>query len=376
MYKNKSEYSNKLIAILLPSLGGGGTEKVCIELARSFKKMGYSVEFIVVHKYDNKDYFHYQANLEFTIYKLDLNRFRSVPFLLRKYLLNRKPAALIASMWPLTTAAVLGRFLSGSKTRLLLIEHGVLSIQYAKLGILHKFLLRVSMVATYRFADAIVGVSLGVSKDVASLSNLLPGRVRTIYNPIKLAIFPLKNEFEAIEKLWDCPRGGRILTVGSLKDIKNHSLLLRAFKKIAKPSLKLMILGVGKNEKKLRNLANDLNITNSIIFAGFHLNTSLFYSTADLFVLTSDSEGFGNVIVEALSFGVSVVSTDCPFGPSEILQNGLLGKLTPVGDEEKLSEAMIEVLLNPFDKKMLMKRSLDFEPQLIAQQYLNLLGFK
>ena len=143
---------------------------------------------------------------------------------------------------------------------------------------------------------------------------------------------------------------------------------------LARPDARLVLLGQGQNEAMLRALADELGIADRVIFAGFHPDPSPFYATADLFVLSSDYEGFGNVIVEALSFGLPVVSTDCPSGPAEILGNGRWGRLVPVGDAAALAGAMREALASPVDREALKRRAADFSPEIAARKYLDLLG--
>jgi len=168
--------------------------------------------------------------------------------------------------------------------------------------------------------------------------------------------------------------GPRILTVGNLKPVKNHPLLLRAFAALGRPEARLMLLGQGRNEAALRALADSLGIGDRVIFAGFHPDPAPFYATADLFVLSSDHEGFGNVIVEALSCGLPVVSTDCPSGPAEILENGRFGRLVPVGDAGALTAAIDLALSAPVDKAAQKVRADVFAPEIAARKYLDLLG--
>ena len=123
----------------------------------------------------------------------------------------------------------------------------------------------------------------------------------------------------------------------------------------------------------LRALARDLDVTDRVIFAGFQLDPTPFYETADLFVLSSNYEGFGNVIVEALSCGTPVVSTDCPSGPAEILENGRWGRLSPVGDTDALAKAMRASLEDDHDTAALKRRAADFAPEIAARKYLDLL---
>lgn len=230
------------------------------------------------------------------------------------------------------------------------------------------------MSATYRMADCVAGVSDGVARDIERLAGLSQGSVAVLHNPIPQRAIPKGHAGAEAEALWNGQRGERILTVGSLKDAKNHPLLLHAFAQSSRPTSTLMFLGQGQNEPMLRALAADLGVADRVIFAGFHADPSPFYATADLFVLSSDYEGFGNVIVEALSFGLPVVSTNCPSGPAEILENGRWGRLTPVGDAEALARAMDEALSTPVDREALKRRAADFSPEIAARKYLDLLG--
>jgi glycosyltransferase involved in cell wall biosynthesis len=255
----------------------------------------------------------------------------------------------------------------------MLVEHSVLSREYASWGRLHRAMMATSIAATYRIADVVVAVSKGSAIDTGRLAAMTHDRIKAVYNPIRQRPMPERNETRPIEKLWNCPPGQRILTVGSLKYEKNHPLLLRAFALLTHPDARLMLLGQGKGEAILRNLAAELGIADRVIFSGFHPDPSPFYATADLFVLSSDYEGFGNVIVEALSFGLPVVSTDCPSGPAEILENGRFGMLVPVGNAEKLSEGIERALQSSHDTDTLISRAADFSPSIAAQSYLDLL---
>jgi len=230
------------------------------------------------------------------------------------------------------------------------------------------------MAATYRFADCVAAVSEGAAKDNAQLSALPEDHVSVLHNPIPSRPFLASEACEQANSLWNCTKGERLLTVGSLKAQKNHSNLLRAFALLPRPDARLMLLGQGDNATALRALAEELGIAERVIFAGFHVDPSPFYATADRFILSSDNEGFGNVLVEALSFGLPVVSTDCPFGPAEILENGRWGRLVPVGDVGALARAMDESLAVSHDRNALKRRAADFAPEIAARKYLDLMG--
>ncbi|MBT6045933.1 MAG: glycosyltransferase, partial [Candidatus Scalindua sp.] len=106
------------------------------------------------------------------------------------------------------------------------------------------------------------------------------------------------------------------------------------------------------------------------VLPGFVTDPYPWFRSADLFVLSSRWEGFGNVIVEALECGVPVVSTNCLSGPAEILENGRYGKLVPVQDVEALADAIVNSLAGPHDREPLIRRAQDFSVRKISDQYL------
>lgn len=359
------------IALLLPDLRGGGVERIRIELAREFVRLGHPVEFVLMRADGD---FLSEAQAEFSVIDLQAPRARQVVPALARYLRQARPTALLAAMWPLTVLAPVAAWVAGYRGSVAVSEHCVLSAQYRDWGRLHRLALRASIFAGYRFASARIGVSQGVCADMARLSLMTPSRMTTIHNPVRVLPSPAADALDQADALWGVPSGRRILTVGSFKDQKNHPLLLRSFAQMGDAGARLMILGQGANEDGLRALAADLGIAAQVIFPGFHADPAPFYASADLFVLSSDNEGFGNVIVEALSFGLPVVSTDCPAGPAEILDGGRFGRLVPVGDAPALARAMAAALAEPADQDLLKRRAADFSPEIAARSYLSALG--
>lgn len=360
-----------MICMVLPDLRGGGAERVSLDLARGIANKGYEVEFALMSA---RGEFLPQARQGFRVIDLDAERARNVPQCLARYMGTRRPKIVMAHMWPLTSASVIARALSGHACALALVEHGVLSKQYASWSRLDNFVLRSSMRLTYRFADHVVAVSEGGALDTAQLAGLAANRVHVVHNPIPQRPLPQADACADAHALWNCPQGERILTVGSLKEPKNQSLLLQAFARLNRPEARLMLLGQGEKEAALRTLASELGIADRVIFAGFHVDPAPFYATADVFVLSSDHEGFGNVLVEALSFGLPVVSTDCPSGPAEILSDRRWGTLVPVADPDLLAQAIDHALATPVDPSTLKKRAADFSPEIATSRYLEILG--
>lgn len=360
-----------MISLLLPDLRGGGAERVSLDLARAFARQGHGVELLLMEATGD---FLPEAEAAFPVVDLAAPRVRQVLPALVHRLRRKPPDALLAAMWPLTVIAPLAARLAGFRGRVLVTEHNTLSVQYAAWGRAHRAVLRASMAAGYRLAHARAGVSGGVVDDIAALSGLPRRMFEVLHNPVTPRPAPDAQALRMTNALWSAPFGARILSVGSLKDQKNHVLLLRAFARMARADARLMLLGQGQNEGALRALAQELGVADRVIFAGFHADPSPFYATADLFALSSDYEGLPTVLIEALSFGLPIVSTDCPSGPAEILDRGRWGRLVPVRDADALAGAMDAALAAPVDRDALKRRAADFAPEIAAKKYLDLLG--
>ena len=218
-----------------------------------------------------------------------------------------------------------------------------------------------------------VGVSNGVVSDLRRLTRLAPPRFSTIYNPVPKRPSPTLEALREADDLWGAQGGGRVLNVGTLKRQKNQALLLEAFARLEGEDRRLMFVGDGPCHDELQDLAASLGVADRTVFAGYRADPTPFYATADVFVLSSDYEGFGNVIVEALQQGLPVVSTDCHSGPDEILDYGTFGKLVPVGDVIALAQGIEAALSTPGNRDRQRARANKFLPDVAGLEYLRLL---
>jgi glycosyltransferase involved in cell wall biosynthesis len=288
-----------------------------------------------------------------------------------RYLRSRSPDALQVSMWPLTVLAIIARVLARSQARLVLSDHVLLSRQYGAKRGAGWFFLRKSLSLFYPMADARVAVSKGAAADLASLGGLDPTSIMVIYNPVSQGTRRAKRTSGLVPD-WQGARA-RILTVGQLKAEKNHALLLRAMAELPRDDAKLMILGEGPLYDELQKLAKAIGISDRVIMPGFVLDPTPYYESADLFVLSSDYEGFGLVLVEALLAGLPIVSTDCPTGPREILAGGAYGTLVPCGDSSALAAAIGEALDRPNVAERLIRHGREMSGSDSSGRYLNLM---
>jgi glycosyltransferase involved in cell wall biosynthesis len=222
-------------------------------------------------------------------------------------------------------------------------------------------------------ADGVVAVSQGAADDLARFAHLNRDDITVIYNPVVGATKAFSSVPQPPTGWWSGPHR-RVLAVGTLKAIKDYATLLTAFAQLRqRADARLLILGEGHCRVALEAQARQLGIEDSVFMPGFVKEVSPYYQHADLHVLSSTGEGFGNVIVEALEAGTPVVSTDCPSGPREILCDGQFGRLVPVGDVTALALAMEESLLATHDRAALKARAQDFSIDKATDLYLEML---
>ena len=358
------------ISILIPNLKGGGAERVAVTLANEFVARGLLTDLVLMRA-DGV----WLAALDPRVRVIDLHvsRLRNLLWPLVRYLRSSRPSVLMAYMWPVTVIAFAARILSATWCRLVFSEHttwsGAEIYQVARTRVLIKLTMR----SLYRFADAVLAVSVGSARDLERIAWLRPGGVETIYNPIVGANRSVPAPLQG-SGVWVAGDHRRVIAVGSLKKIKGYSTLLRAFEMVCRNvDARLLILGEGDQRDELESLAGELGLSGRVHMPGFTTAPAQYWEHADLHVLSSDGEGFGNVLVEALEHGVPVVSTDCPSGPREILCDGRYGRLVPPGDPDALAIAMLESLREVPDREALMARARDFTVGAIADQYLHVL---
>jgi len=201
------------------------------------------------------------------------------------------------------------------------------------------FLIKILIKFLYKYADKVIGISKKLSLDLKEFAKV---NVQTIYNPaFDKDIYKLskKNIFlkKTTQKI--------ILNIARLEKQKDHITLLRGFKE----SLKiidsfLIIIGYGSQKKNILKFIKENNLKERVKLLDKVSNPYPYYKKANLFILTSLYEGFGNVLAEAAMFGVPIISTDCNSGPREILMNGKGGNLIKIYDYKQLSKKIISNL--------------------------------
>jgi glycosyltransferase involved in cell wall biosynthesis len=263
---------------------------------------------------------------------------------MRAYLRREHPEVLVARM--LTLPAIIGTALARTDTRLVLSMAGLPRSSGYRNALWPRL---------YGRADAYVAPVREVAAQAARLSEVPVERFHIIPNPV---IEPgvLAAADAPLEHPWFTQRTGPVvLGVGRLTRQKDFPTLLRAFALVRRevPTARLVIFGEGEQRADLETLAASLGITEAVDLPGFEPNPYRYMRAADAFVMSSEWEGPGHVLIEAMAVGSPCVSTDCPAGPRDTLEDGRLGRLVPVADPPAMATAITGLLTHPDEARAL-----------------------
>jgi len=335
------------LALYIPSLDGGGAERVMVALANGLVGNKCAVDLVLGEKKGN--YFE-DIRAEVNVVSLGQSSVSKSLFPLINYLRSKKPDALISALEHANLIALIAKFFLGGNIKIVPTVHVSPVMAAANADTLKDKLVHFLARRLYRYADAVVAVSEGVAKDLKNHYGLSDKSLKVIYNPVidpRIAekagrdIDP--NFFSFSDK-----EDGVVVAVGSLTKPKDYPTLIRAFSIVRRSKkIHLLILGEGEERNCLESLARELNLSGVVHMPGFTNNPFAYVKRSNLYVLSSAWEALPTVLIEALSLGVPVVATDCRCGPREILKDGSYGRLVDVGNPSNLAAAILESIEKP-----------------------------
>jgi glycosyltransferase involved in cell wall biosynthesis len=357
------------IAIYLRTIYDCGVDRVMANLAQGFIDQGLRVD-LLLNSMGGKLLGQFPG--EVRIINLKAPRLLSGLPKVIQYLRQARPTVLLSSGHYVNEIALWSKALSGTSTKVIVSEHNVLSTN-ARLSP-HERWSPLLAKLFYGWADNIVTVSQGVAQDLRQITRLSPSQVQVIYNPI--VTLRLAEEAQTLPNHpWFKPgEPPVVLGIGRLEPQKDFPTLLRAFAKVRQSqSARLMILGQGRERRKLETLIQDLDLKDDVTLMGFVENPYAYMARASAFVLSSAWEGLPTVLIEAMALGTPVISTNCESGPEEILAGGEYGVLVPVGDSDTIAAALLNTLSGntiSVEPKWLDQFTLDHA----TQRYLEIFG--
>lgn len=364
--------SPKRITVHVPTLRGGGAERVCVLIANEFARRGHDVTLFA---WDASGPNAELVSSRVKILDLGLRakgekfgKLATLEAFFRSIAIYRqlKPDAVFSALEFANALAALALVFGGSRAAFFPSFHAAGSLKVDGLG--SRIAPILSRIVARR-SKAAIAVSGGIATDLEK-RGFSSDKIAVIGNPIPALTLRQTGKADWQDHLSHMGDGPVIITLGRLVEVKDHQTLIAAFAKLDRTRrLRLVIFGEGPLRHALAEQAHLFGLQDRILFAGYVNDPAACYAVADVFVLSSRSEGFGNVLVEAMGAGVPVVSTDAPHGPREILSDGRYGELVPVGDVDALAKAMQSTLDSPPDIAMLQARAADFSEHAIGDRY-------
>ena len=360
----------KHVVMYMPSLRGGGAERVMLGLAAGLAERGLHVDLVLVRAEGE-----YLYQVPEAVRVIDLNSHRTAASFLKlvRYLRRERPDVVVSALTPTNVVALIAKLLFRKEIRVVVRQDNTFTEEFDNGSSKVRWVLRVLKWLLPR-ADGIVSVSNGVSDDLRDVVPAASHKIITIYNPV---VWPdhASKAAAPVDHPSYCDKDiPVVLSVGRLMPVKDHATLLRAFAQVvhSRPA-RLVILGEGPERRNLTEHAERLGITQHFDMPGFCLNPFAYMSKSRVFVLSSRYEGLPTVLIEAMACGTPVVSTDCRSGPREILENGKWGHLVPVGDWHAMAEAILDTLDNPIPSDHLISRASVFSAEASIDRYMEIL---
>lgn len=331
----KENEVQKKIFFVLPSLNGGGAERVFINLAEVFTEE-YSRDFdVTLVVFSGTGQYQHLIPKNIRVLDLGVKRTRHALISLFRLMLKQRPDVVISTLHAISLVGLVLLFMTKRPIHITRLANPYL-YDASRLSLLERFIYRWALLSS----TMIITLTERMKEEIVSVLDVRETKVQVISNPFDIEQIRSRSEILLNEEM----EHPAILMCGRLAEQKEYRIALSSFKIFIQkfPSANLYILGEGALKEELLNIAYELNISKAVKFLGFQPNPYQYMTHADIFLLTSKYEGFPNVLVEALAVGIPVVSTDCFTGPAEILQGGKYGDLVPVGDINAIAQRLEE----------------------------------
>jgi len=368
----------KKVLFVVPSLVGGGAERVLVLLLRYLNRSRFKSTVVAFNSKND-----YKSDFPNDVEIISLKRKERwewynirLIFFLSNVIKKEKPELICSFLSQANLLSILAKRHSGVRVPLIISERNNLSMNIKtatfNLGILSP-IRGLLIKKLYPKADCIVCVSTGVKDDLIQNWGAMSHKTTVIYNPVEINHIKTLAK-EDVEHPWFKQDFPVIVACGRLVKQKNYPLMIRAFALLSKRcDSRLIVLGEGGLRTELIGYAKKMCVSEKIEFLGFQKNPFKYIARSKALILSSSWEGFGNVLIEGMACGTPVISTRCPSGPDELITDGVNGLLVPVNDEKGLADAIIRLLNNESFRKQLIEagkiRAEEFRVEKITAEY-------
>ena len=375
MTDKKDIKEKKKLMLVLTSLECGGAERVITHLINYLNKESYKILLVLL-----EDKGAYAKELRPGVRSICLKKktrwdFFRVIIGLRRVMSSYNPDIILSFDSYVNIITQLTKLFYREKPNMILSERNFYPIFLSK-----KRLWRIKrhlMAYVYRQTDNIIAVSGAIKRALEDDFKIRPGTIKTIYNPVPIEKVNMCSQEEVKHPFFEKDNAQIVIGVGRLVEPKRFDRLLKAFSLLVREekrnNIYLLIIGDGEKKRELKNLATKLGLNGRVDLVGYKNNPYAWMAKADVFVLSSDTEGFPNVILEAMACGTPVISIDCMSGPSELITHGKNGILVAPKDERALVSAIKKILDDEDFRKRLSiegrNRARDFSIEKILPQY-------
>ena len=360
------------LCVVTPLYAIAGVPLAQLRFARALAAIGHDVD-LVIGRIDPR--YPFPAVTGVTVRELDRRHVRGMLLPLWKYLRKAKPDVVFSAEDHLNSIVLLAAIASGSKMKISCSSRVTPYDTYSNVPFTKRWVLKHLMRAVMWRADALTCVSKDMVQQYCQVFDSPPHVC--VYNIVDDRDSRQRMK-ELVEHEWlldkRCPV---LVAAGRLASWKGFADLIRAMKELSgRRQARLIILGDGPLRSELEDLIVKLGLTAVVRLQGYVENPLKFFAHADVFVLSSHVEGLPNVLIEAMMCGCTPVSTDCPTGPREVLQDGKYGYLVPVGDPVAMAAAVEQALCHPIPRNLLAEAILPFREGAVIERHFEVLGLK
>ena len=355
-----------------PKRSGGGVRQWVLALANGLVARGHAVDVLTEAP---QKHFVDEPLLDPRVRRIVLGRrgwFAAQR--LQRYVLDHPGVRLVSALNDFNFVAAQLKVRMGARTHVTVTQHENLTGEGSWRKNFNYWRITRGVRSTFNLADAVIGVSRGVVEDLRDRFGVREDLLHAIYNPA-FSENLLEEARAPVEHPWLRDKTHPVLlAVGRLHPVKGFDDLIAAFSRLRRHvDARLIILGEGRVRGQLEEQVRKLGLSEVVALPGRQASVAPWMARADLFVLSSRAEGFGNALIEAMACGMRVVATRCPNGPSEILEDGRWGRMVPVGDHAALADAIQqELAAPPPDRAALLGRARAFSLDQSLDRYLEI----